>query len=1609
MLERLDDVEGRSSAEAGLKARVSQDLGQLLVSVLKLQLQDLSPDKSWMDYGLDSIASTELATAFTEKFKISLPPTIFFEFQNLATFTEYLATSYGPELENIYRHQPLRLVAAATPGTASADAPEPAPAAPDRAASIEDLWAAAPASPEASFAVSAPMEPAADEIASREPFVAAATVHDFPRPGGGRLECAVYGEGEPVLLLGGLVMHFSVMWRLQLEAWGADRRLIMMHMPGCGGATLYDGVTLDSLADDAAALLDALGVAGPVPVLGYSFGGVLAQAFALRHRARCSRLAICVSASSSEGADDFSTLMRELQKSPRFMELNRGWPMSALPTYGRVATGFDFRARLSALDLPALVVSADRDRYMTSAHAAETAARLPNARTRAFPDAGHLVGFTHHRAFNEAVLEFWREETVPHDGASGTAVYAPASDDTLQALEDYVRAGDQGHAILLSPDVAQAALLLDIGLNAGKPEPQRYRSFFLTSQEEALDAAIRFARHLARNRSGGADGRTVMIDPSGVWERRFNPVGGPAAEALTPGVEIVASLAAARSALAEGAGAAALVFVATQEAQPDDLARFVGLARSCSAAAILVDRDGPGVAPSDWLSFRSATACDIVVLGESVSGAQAPSGAMATRDAIGNPWAMTPNEGYVRHPMANLGFASRAILDHLRRTIAVTDDQARNLRRIRRDPEANHAAHLSHGNGGYARVARMHGFDARFYEGRGSRSRVIPAEGGPSREIVDCLSNVGSCPRGLNPLDVIDAVARGHDRDHDYWGDLRAALCELTGFDDALPAASHVAALDAGVALALAASRGRTKIVAFSGGAAFSLASAAVAHDPLFDSFRAPFQPVYPHVAFIDPGAADAGAKLEAELASGDVALVWLETLQVEGNATRPLPADLVETVERLRGAGGYLVGVDETQTAFWTGRPLHSETLSPRPDIVVLGTAVTDGLLPMGVVLGRSEVFARAETAGGGWLAERRRRACQLSSHLAAHALRDILARDLMREAREQGAYFKAALEDLRARRPIIREIRGEGLLLTIELDLSGFPAFVQQSFGYLLWGSLMRDPEGGVAVVVCPLHNACLRFAPPLTISRTEIDLIIGALDRALAAGPAGVLSGCASYCEQRGDMKTASFLNRLSAESAAKGEASGPAAGTKGRSAGRRDFRVCIIGAGVAGISMAKALKDKNIRFDCYEKREHLGGIWAYDADRKHTSTWANLNMNTPKGHYQFADMPMPQDYPDYPSRQQVQDYLEAYADRNDLREHIHLGCGVRRAERRTDGVWEVTLDDGDTREFDALAVANGHHNQPAVPEFDVSRFTGTVSHSQHYRSRHEYRDQRVMVVGIGNSGSQIAVDVSHDAAMTYLAVRRGVYVLPHYLFGMRIDKALGPLNSWWVKKLLPYPLHEILLTTTYNLFIARHRSLGMPRPDHWMMSCLPTMSENLPNRIGDGKLKIVTGVDRVEGRTVHLAGGDRIEVDAIIYSTGYRTSFPFLDDGVIDASDNTIQLYKRIFHPGIDNIVFIGLFQAITWGFLDIMERQSQLAAQYFSGEYALPSAERQMEDIAAERKRIEREYVPTLRNQYYLHGPTYMRDLSLEMRRGRRRTQGAAERAPLSFLSFAGSR
>src|SRR4051812_16523536 len=211
------------------------------------------------------------------------------------------------------------------------------------------------------------------------------------------------------------------------------------------------------------------------------------------------------------------------------------------------------------------------------------------------------------------------------------------------------------------------------------------------------------------------------------------------------------------------------------------------------------------------------------------------------------------------------------------------------------------------------------------------------------------------------------------------------------------------------------------------------------------------------------------------------------------------------------------------------------------------------------------------------------------------------------------------------------------------------------------------------------------------------------------------------------------------------------------------------VCVIGAGSSGIAAAKTLHERGFEFDCFEKSSRVGGNWVYKNENGMSAAYRSLHINTSRERMEYPGFPMPRDYPDFPHHTHIARYFDDYVDHFGLRERIRFETGVERASRRADGVWEISDDRGGAHEYDALLVANGHHWNPRWPEpaFPGSEsFEGVQMHSHHYIDNQDFRDKNVVVLGMGNSAMDIAVEASQVANRVFLAARRGAHIIPKY---------------------------------------------------------------------------------------------------------------------------------------------------------------------------------------------------------------------------------------------------
>jgi len=447
-------------------------------------------------------------------------------------------------------------------------------------------------------------------------------------------------------------------------------------------------------------------------------------------------------------------------------------------------------------------------------------------------------------------------------------------------------------------------------------------------------------------------------------------------------------------------------------------------------------------------------------------------------------------------------------------------------------------------------------------------------------------------------------------------------------------------------------------------------------------------------------------------------------------------------------------------------------------------------------------------------------------------------------------------------------------------------------------------------------------------------------------------------------------------------------------------------CIIGAGISGLTAGKNLGDYGIPYECFEMSDRIGGNWAFRNPNGRSSAYASLHIDTSKDLLSFKDFPMPQSYPDFPHHSEIKSYLELYADAFALKDHIHFENGVERARRLDGGGWEVDTQDGETRRFDVLVVANGHHWDARLPDFP-GEFTGESIHSHHYISPTEpldLRDKRVLVVGIGNSAADIVSELSQKAwgNQVTMSTRSGAWVMPKYVFGRPLDKAVST-TPW-----LPQGLQRRLARVLPRIVSGNPEDFGLPQPDHNFLEAHPTASSELLLRLGSGDATAKPNVERLDGSTVHFVDGTSGEFDAIVYATGYNITFPFFDEDFVSAPDNRFPLFKRMLKPGLDDVVFVGFAQSIPTLF-PFVECQTRLLARYLAGTYRPPEPAEMERIIADDARRWGGHYTDKPRHtqqvDYHLYEYEMRRkELPAGAQRARRlgpvalTGRGAAERA-----------
>ncbi len=444
-----------------------------------------------------------------------------------------------------------------------------------------------------------------------------------------------------------------------------------------------------------------------------------------------------------------------------------------------------------------------------------------------------------------------------------------------------------------------------------------------------------------------------------------------------------------------------------------------------------------------------------------------------------------------------------------------------------------------------------------------------------------------------------------------------------------------------------------------------------------------------------------------------------------------------------------------------------------------------------------------------------------------------------------------------------------------------------------------------------------------------------------------------------------------------------------------------RTCVIGAGPSGLAASRILASRGIPFDCYEAGSGIGGLWRYGNDNGMSGVYASLHANISKESMSFSSRPMPESYPVFPHHTQVLAYLESYAETFGLHGHIGLRAEVTSVRPLEGGGWEVTrrsrgAAEAETGRYTEVVVANGHHWDPRFPDPAVPgarEFEGSAVHAHAYRSPEPYAGRRVLVVGMGNSGCEIAAEISRTAARTFLSARAVAHVFPKMLLGR-------PADHWAVGRAAALPRFLKDPATALLLRLARGAPAlyGLPEPTRRPLAAHPSTSDELLVQLARGAVTAKPGVRSFGRDSASFTDGSRETVDAVVYATGYSLSFPFLDPAVFAAPDGRTELYLRTVPPRLPGLFFMGLAQPAGAAF-PLLEPQAEWIADLIEGEVLLPTPAEMARSIARARKRHDKVYAPTYRHGIEIDIRTYRRALRRELRAGRRRARRTSAPRP----------
>lgn len=490
----------------------------------------------------------------------------------------------------------------------------------------------------------------------------------------------------------------------------------------------------------------------------------------------------------------------------------------------------------------------------------------------------------------------------------------------------------------------------------------------------------------------------------------------------------------------------------------------------------------------------------------------------------------------------------------------------------------------------------------------------------------------------------------------------------------------------------------------------------------------------------------------------------------------------------------------------------------------------------------------------------------------------------------------------------------------------------------------------------------------------------------------------------------------------------------------------MKIAIIGAGPSGLVTLKELLAEGHSAVCYEKSPDIGGVFRFDP--KGNGVYESTQMTSSTFLSCFSDFPAPKGSPDFFTHRQYIQYLDQYADHFKLRPHIRFNRQIIHIQQERPNLWRVRVKQIATGKLDeifvnAVAICSGAHQTPYVPEIpELSDYTGTTLHSAYYKDPQDFKDKNVLIIGGGESGSDLAKEISPLSQTCAVSLRRGLFVIPRRIGGYPndyyTDRILYAAPNWLGRRQQPknrvlilrailgflcIPLIILLcalmavillmLVSAYQFLLAEYTLIvqiisalivliGIVTLIRYLMATstlhinemvrslrqeskagqseqFAVKTEGLITAVNSGRCELKPAVLEFSPTGVIFTDQSTYDADCVIFCTGYQNCFDFLSEDMSDARN----LYKNCFHADYANeLCFIGIVRPGLGAIPPVAEMQARWFAQVCSGKTKLPNKAKMQSAIKMDwDAHLDRFAVVTERIPYLVDYTSYMDELA----------------------------